>query len=172
MIFIDLQSLIIDQGAIGTDAMLSSGWEERVDSLISRGRTISTRIKNFLTFEAEPYFISNPPQSTLSDAKNFSTYPDLTSGSQDCVAHTSLIMTDKVLRILFHMKLRYGCRSQEALEATLLLELPEVIEGWKKRAWKAFEFVREQSEIAAKPLAAGLQSIQVSGRLSVDGMVR
>jgi hypothetical protein len=113
-------------------------------------------VRKWLTVEAEPQFLSyTSSQQVLQEHIN---YPDIVSGVLDCVAHTALITIDKILRFLCYTRLR---SSSLAGRRRQLLDDPVIIELWRQRAITAFKFVQGESELAAKPLAFGLQQFQI-----------
>ena len=90
-------------------------------------------------------------------------YPDIIAGVLDCVAHTALITMSKIFRFLYYVRLRSrglaGQSGQLPLETYQLPDNQEIIEKYRQRAMKAFEFVQGRSAIAAKPLDFGLRQV-------------
>ena len=160
---VDLPSLIIHSSTINKNQYYQTGCEEQSDLLMCKACTIFDNVKRWLTVEAEPLFLSNG--SSQQAFKEHIDYPDIIAGVLDCVANTALLTIDKILRS--HAKLRSsslaGRSMQEQLETSQLLDDPEIIQQWRQRAITAFEFVKGESELAAKPLDFGLRQVQSSG---------
>lgn len=138
------------------------GWERDLNVLIDRALALLHDLKRWLAFEAEPLFLSRI--SSQQDFEEDVKYPDILSGVLDCVAHTTLLAIDKILRSLCRGGLQSNLlleRSrQQQLKPTELLNNAETIEIWRQRATKAFDFVHTESTLAAKPLEFGLLQIQ------------
>ncbi|KAM3066962.1 hypothetical protein ACMFMG_007106 [Clarireedia jacksonii] len=81
-----------------------------------------------------------------------SRYSDVIAGVVDCVANTALLMLDKMICFLY-----YGNMPSERSPNP---EDRRTIKIWHQRAVCAFEYVRGQSTIAAKPLEYGLRQFQ------------
>jgi hypothetical protein len=120
-------------------------------------------VKKCLTVDAEPLFLSytSSPQQVVQEQIS---YPDILSGVLDCVANTTLLSINKILRFLYYAKRRSsslaGRSSQQGPENSQLLDDPEIIERRVQRAITAFKFVQGESKLAAKPLDFGLRHIQ------------
>ena len=121
-------------------------------------------VKNWLVFEAEPLFLADasPQQVTQQHID----YLDIIAGVSDCVANMALLAIDKILRILCHARLQstnQGRRNRRQWLATSpLLDDPDITERWRQRAMKAFDFVKGESALAAKPLEFGTRQFQSS----------
>ncbi|PQE29560.1 C6 zinc finger domain protein [Rutstroemia sp. NJR-2017a BBW] len=84
-------------------------------------------------------------------------YPDIIAGVVDCVANTALLTLDKMICFLYHgnlpnpitTSLHHGDSEEQ-----------RTIQKWHQRAVCAFEYVRGESTIAAKPLEFGLRQFQ------------
>ena len=121
-------------------------------------------VKKWLAFEAEPLFLSDasPQQGTQQHIG----YPDIIAGVSDCVANMALLTIDKILRVLCHARLqptnqmrRHRC---QWLATSPLLDDPDITERWRQRAMAAFDFVKGESAVAAKPLDFGTRQFQSS----------
>ena len=139
--------------------------DELLDALLRKASKISDDVKNWITAEAEPLFLSSVSSQPVNQRRI--DYPDVISGVLDCVANTALLTIDNILRFLCHAKLlssRFpdGSR-QHHLEFSQLLDNQETIKQRHQRAMTAFEFVQGESELAAKPLDFGLRQIQSNG---------
>lgn len=145
--------------------MYQTQWDVRSDSLIQKASKISDDVKNWITTEAEPLFLSkSSPHRVI---HGHIEYPDLISAILDCVANTALLTISNILRFSCHARLRSsslpGQNRRHRLEFSQSLDNEGTIEQWRQRAMTAFEFVQGQSEFAAKPLAFGLQQVHSSG---------
>lgn len=133
--------------------------------LMHKASTIFDNVKKWLTVEAEPLFLSNASSQQV--VQEHINYPDLLSGVLDCVANTTLLTIDKILRSLCDARLRSsslaGQSRQQRLGTNQDLDDPEIIERWSQRAITAFKFVQGESTLAAKPLDFGLRQIQSGG---------
>lgn len=122
---------------------------------------ISDDLKEWITAEAEPLFLSNASSQRVIPGQI--EYPDLISGVLDCVANTALLTIGNVLRLLCHARLRSsslpGLSTPHWLEISKLLDDQETIKQRRQRAMRAFSFVQGQSELAAKPLDFGLRQV-------------
>jgi hypothetical protein len=160
--------LVIHSSTIDESQIYQTGWEEQLDLLMCNASRMLDDVKQWLTIEAEPLFSSY--SSSTKVIEEDINYPDIIAGVLDCVAHTTLLNIDKVLRFLRRARLRSGSlegrSEQQELENSQLLGDPDIIERWRQRAVKAFEFVQGESQLAAKPLDFGLRQIQSSGSSS------
>ncbi|PQE30299.1 C6 zinc finger domain protein [Rutstroemia sp. NJR-2017a WRK4] len=84
-------------------------------------------------------------------------YPDIIAGVVDCVANTALLTLDKMICFLYHGNLP---SSRTASLHHGDSEEQRTIQKWHQRAVCAFEYVRGESTIAAKPLEFGLRQFQ------------
>jgi len=133
--------------------------------LIHKARTMLNDLKNWLKFEAEPLFLSySQSPHGLQEHIN---YPDLLSGVSDCASNTSLVTIDRTLRALCNARMVSSILMGESFGANEQFDEPEVVEGWRRRAVSAFEFVKGQSMIAAKPLDFGIRQIEALGVVSL-----
>ena len=145
-------------------------WDEQLDLLMHNASTMSDDVKELLTLGAEPLFL--PYASSHQVGHEYINYPDIIAGVLDCVANTALLTIDKILRLLWHARLRLsslaGQSAQQGREISQLLDTSEVIQRRRQRANTAFEFVRGESTLAAKPLAFGVRQVQSSDRCEID----
>jgi hypothetical protein len=160
---VDLPSLIIDYSTMDENDIYQTGWEEQLDLLMHKASTMFDDVQKWLTAEAQPLFLSSTSSHQV--IQEHIDYPDIISGVLDCVANTALLTIDKIMRFLYHARLRSsslaGQSWQQRLETSRLLHDPEIIDRWRQRAISAFEFVQERSKLAAKPLEFGVQQIQI-----------
>ena len=120
-------------------------------------------VKKWLTMEAEPLF-----QARASMQETFEKhieYPDMMCGLLDTVANTVLLILDKTLRFLYQLRLQAagenGRNARQWLDRRQFLSDSEDAER-RQRVMKAFDFVKGESEQAAKPLQLGLQAFHAS----------
>ena len=126
-------------------------WNDQAGLLMLEAYTKFQQVQKWLTIEAEPLFLTHGPLS-----REQINYSDIISGVLDCVANTALLTLNKILRSL--------CRSrQKHSETEMYLEDPDIMRRREKRAMAAFEFVRGESILAAKPLEFGMRQMQASG---------
>ena len=126
---------------------------------------MSDDVKNWITTEAEPLFLSNA--SSQRAIQGHVEYPDIISGVLDCVANTALLTIGNMLRFLCHAKLPLsnlpGGSGQHRLDLGQFLDNQQTVEQRRQRAMTAFTFVQGQSELAAKLLGFGLRQVLSSG---------
>ena len=136
--------------------------DERLHSLMHKASTMSDDVKKWMTGEAEPLLLSNASSQQV--IQGHIEYPDIISGVLDCVANMALLTLAKILRSLYHARLRWSTLPEQIkLESNALLDNPETIEQRRQRAITAFDFVRGNSYLAAKPLEFGLRQVDSSG---------
>ena len=139
--------------------------DERLYSLMHKASTMSDDVKRWMTGEAEPLFLSNA--LLQQNIHGHIEYPDIISGVLDCVANMALLTLRKVLRSLCHARQRWSTlpeqTGQPPLVSSELLDDAGTIEQRRRRAIIAFDFVRENSYLAAKPLEFGLRQVDSSG---------
>ena len=116
-----------------------------VIELINRIITIFDGIQHLLVHEIEP----------LCNIKQDAAYPDLIAGVQHCVANTTLVSLYRMLSSLRKIEQTDGNETQPFPYIE-----PPGVQIWRARAVTAYEYVREQSTSAAKPLLFGLQQIE------------
>jgi hypothetical protein len=87
-------------------------------------------------------------------------YPDVIAGVVDCVANTALLTLDKMICFLYHGNLPSGMPPSSTNLHHSDSEDQRTIQTWHQRAVCAFEYVRGESTIAAKPLEFGLRQFQ------------
>ena len=133
--------------------------DERLKALMSKASAIFGDVQEWLTGELEPLILSHKPSQHL--LRKDVDYPDIIYGVLDCVANTALLTVDKLFRSLAHARQNLGNESRwselEQLGNEQLFHSPEDIEQRRWRATTAFNFVRRESTLAAKPLEFGLQ---------------
>ena len=118
----------------------------RVDDLIQRAENLFEGIQTLIVVELGP----------LLNREADIVYPDLIAGVQDCVAHTALMSLNGMLRTF--RKTRLNNNEDESVSGGN--DDVGNIRAWRQRALRAYEYVREQSISAAKPLDFGLRQIQ------------
>lgn len=118
-------------------------------------------VKRCITLEAEPLFLTYGPASQ--GLQPHINYPDLLSAVGDCVANTTLITLDRILRSLCNAKAVSTILTGETFGENEQFDSPDVVAGWRRRAVDAFKWVKGQSFIAAKPLDFGIRQIQTFG---------
>ncbi|TGO37641.1 hypothetical protein BHYA_0092g00240 [Botrytis hyacinthi] len=111
---------------------------------------ICSKMKVWLSCGVEPHIFPNPRDTTGATVQ----YSDPIAGVVDCVANTTLLTLDKVICSLYH-----GSMATHAVDT---FDDPEVVEGWYRRAIKAYDFVQKESTVAAEPLGIGLRQFQSS----------
>ncbi|KAF7924930.1 uncharacterized protein EAE98_007018 [Botrytis deweyae] len=111
---------------------------------------ICSKMKAWLSCGVEPHIFPNPWDKAGATVQ----YSDPIAGVVDCVANTTLLTLDKVICSLYH-----GSMATHAVDT---FDDPEVVEGWYRRAIKAYDFVQSESTFAAKPLGIGLRQFQTS----------
>ena len=159
-ILVDSPSLIIYYLAINENQIGQTTWEERAKLFVLKASKLLNDLKAWLTVEAELLFLSYDSAQGADEQVH---YPDIIFGVLDCVANTALLVIDKILRSLCLSRLQASSgpgrsfQKQLQLQAKQLLEDPEIIERRRQRVKRAFEFVKEESEYAAKPLDFGLR---------------
>ena len=185
-ILVNSPSLVLDSVRIQEDQIRQTQWDDQSDLLMHKVSRMSNDLKNWITVEAEPLLspsgkgripswgnTSHRPLDLPNSAAGGESceipphegieYPDIIAGVLDCVAHTALITTSKILRFLYYVRLRSssvaGQSGQFPLEPCQLPENQETIEQYRQRAMKAFEYVQGKSAIAAKPLDFGLRQV-------------
>ena len=168
---VDLPSLMIDSSALAESQKCQIGWEGRLDLLIQRAIKMLASATNWLSFEeAEPHFTSNiltDLSPTAECGEEHINYPDVLTGVLDCVANTAILAIERLLRRLCLARLR-SCGSamgpswpkQRGLP--WLSDDPDHIQQRYQRAISAFDFVKAESTLAAKPLEFGLRQVQSS----------
>ena len=133
--------------------------DERLKALMYRASAIFGDVQQWLIGELEPQILSHGlSQHIIQDDID---YPDIIYGVLDCVANTALLTVDKMFRSLDYARRKLGNESRrselEQLGNEQLFHSPEDIEQRRWRATTAFNFVRRESTLAAKPLEFGLQ---------------
>ena len=165
---VDFPSLIIDCSALVESQTYHPGWEERLDLLIQKAISMLTNVSNWLHLKAEPYFMSNTLaycNPTMNYEEEHINYPDVLIGVLDCVANTAILAIERLLRRLCLARLRscgsaMGPSSPRELGLPWLADDPEHIKQRCQRAISAFDFVKAESTLAAKPLEFGLRQVQ------------
>lgn len=162
-LMVDVPNLMIECSAIGRSWTSQSGWETRLELLIRRASTKFDDVKKWLTVEAEPLFLAQ--SSTQETIEKRMQYPDMMCGLLDTVANTLLLILDKALGFLYQLRLRATSENGRVtglwLERELFLSDSEDAERYQ-RVMKAFDFVKGESDLAAKPLQLGLQALHAS----------
>ena len=162
---------MIDCSALVESQTCHKGEEERLDILIDKAFRMFTDVNDWLQVKAEPYFTSNTlisfTPTTYYTAEHIN-YPDVLIGVLDCVANTAILAIEQLLRRSCLARLRsYGSamRSSWPKERGLpwLSDDPEHMRRRHQRAKSAFDFVKAESTLAAKPLEFGLQQVQSGG---------
>ena len=156
----------------GHDFSLGTNEQGTLDVMISKALIILNNVKKWLTDEAEPLFLTCASQHQLSQGPF--NYPDILAGVLDCGANKALLTVHEYLRFLCHARLRSSARREESREQhqmlSSLLDDPETVERWRQRARSAFQFVKGESTLAAKPLEFGLRQMEFgsSGHIIID----
>jgi hypothetical protein len=156
-----MPSLVTYHSNANADEMYHGEGKKQADLLIRKATAMLNDVKNWLIFEAEPLFLSY--SSSPQGLQEHINYPDLLSGVSDCASNTALITIDRILRSLCNAKMVSSILMGENFEVSEQFDAPEIVEGWKRRAVSAFEFVKGKSVIAAKPLDFGIRQIQALG---------
>lgn len=154
----DMPSLVIYHAEVNAEEMYQQERKERTDILISKATTMLNDAKNWLTFDAEPLFLSY--SVSIQGLHEHISYPDVLAAVLDCVANTALVTIDKILRSLCKSRMVSSILLGEDFEANEQFDSPEIVEGWRQRAISAFKYVEGKSSIAAKPLDFGVRQIQ------------
>ena len=165
---VNFPSLIIDCSALVESQTYHPGWEERLDLLIQKAISMLTNVTNWLHLKAEPYFISNTLiycTPTMDYEEGYINYPDILIGVLDCVANTAILAIERLLRRLCLARLQscgsvMGASWPKERELPWLSDDPERMKQRYQRAISAFDFVRAESTLAAKPLEFGLRQVQ------------
>ncbi|KAI9640599.1 hypothetical protein NHQ30_010898 [Ciborinia camelliae] len=128
-----------------------SGLLSNFDSiLMDKALKMSSNMKVWLRCEVEPHIFSTYLGSTTAHIE----YPDMVAAVVDCVANTTLLTLDKIICLLHHRSI--------TAHAVDTFDSPESVESCYRRALKAFEYVRSESTLAARPLGIGLRQFQFS----------
>ena len=173
---VEFPSLMIDCSALAENQTYHTGWGERLDLLIQKAIRMLTNVTNWLYLEAEPYFMSNtltyvtPTRGYKEEQIN---YPDVLIGVLDCVANTAILAIERLLRRLCLARIQSCGSAMESswpkdLGLPWLSDDPERMKQRYQRAISAFDFVKAESTLAAKPLEFGLRQVQ-SGDCSLGG---
>ena len=168
---VDFPSLIIDCSALVESQTYYTGCEERFDLLIQKAISMLTDVTTWLQLKAEPYFMSNTLTycaPTMDYKEENINYPDILIGVLDCVANTAILAIERLLRHLCLARLRscgsaMGPSGPKERGLPWLSDDPERMEQRYQRAVSAFDFVKAESTLAAKPLEFGLQQVQSAG---------
>ena len=160
-------SLVIDCSALVESQTHHPGWEERLDSLIQKAISMFTNVTSWLHLKAEPYFMSNTLRycTPTMDYEGHINYPDVLIGVLDCVANTAILAIERLLRRLCLARLRFCGTAIESSwprehDLTWLSNDPERMKQRYQRTISAFDFVKAESTLAAKPLEFGLRQVQ------------
>ena len=160
---VELPSLILDYSAMKKSGISQDGWAERLDRLIRQVAANFDDVKRWLVVEAEPLFTAQPSDLDFFGQQVY--YPDMTCGVVDAVANTYLLILDKMFQFLCELRPRLdiqaGIDNRQWLQRTQLLSISEDIER-RGRVVTAFNYVKGECEVAAKPLLFGLQIMQSS----------
>ncbi len=165
---VEFPSLMINCSAIFEIQIYQTRSEERLDLLIQKAISMLTNVTNWLHLKAEPYFMSNTLTyctPTMDCEGEHIDYPDILIGVLDCVANTAILAIERLLRRLCLARLR-SCGSAMGPSWPRELGLPWLADdpGHMKqrcqRAISAFDFVKAESTLAAKPLEFGLRQVQ------------
>ena len=163
----EFPSLVIYCSRLNQDQINQTLLDGQSDWLMHTASKMSDDVKNWITTEAEPLFFSNT-SSSQRIIQGHIEYPNLVSGVLDCVANTALLTIDKVRRFLYQARLRanspLGRSRQDLLESSQLLDSRETIEQQGRRAMAALDFVKRESNLAAKPLEFGLRQASSSSQ--------
>ena len=166
----EFPSLVIYNSRIRENQTDQTQRDGQFDWLMNKASMLYDAVKKWMTAEAEPQFLSNTSSRRV--AQGQIEYPDILSGVLDCIANTALLTIGKMLRLLCHIRLRSSSRPgrsrQYSLKISRLLENQETIEQQRQRAMRAFDFVKGESNLAARPLEFGLRQVHSSG--SIDAL--
>ena len=169
-ILVRLPHLISHCSKIHEDHENEPRWDERSESLIQKLSMIFDGVKKWITAEAEPLLLSNATSQQI--LRGHLEYSDVISGVLDCVANVALLTIGRLMRSLCRARSRSsslpGRPRPHQLDTSQPLGDRETIEQRRQRAMTAFEFVRERSELAAKPLEFGLQQVH---SIAVNGSI-
>ena len=165
---VDFPSLIIDCSALVESQTYHTELEKQLDLLIQKAISMLTNITNWLHLKAEPYFMSNTLTyctPTMDCEGGHIDYPDVLIGVLDCVANTAILAIERLLRRLCLARLRscgsaMGPSCPKECRLTWLSDDPEHMKQHYQRAISAFDFVKAESTLAAKPLEFGLRQVQ------------
>lgn len=125
---------------------------------------------HFLTIEETGRSLTS--HSQLQEQEIGNSYRDIIYGVLDCVANTTLLSIDKLLRRLLLFQAGFRPNTQErripqsqdlVVPNRQFLDTEKTIECRRKRALTAFNFVKAKSPLAAKPLEFGVKQIQSGG---------
>lgn len=157
----DMPNLVSYHSKVDGDEMFHGSRKEQTDLLIGKAIMMLNGIKSWLALEAEPLF--HLISSSSLGLQEYINYPDLLVGIVDCVANTALVTIDRILRSLYNTKMASSVLMGESFGLSVEFDGPEVVEGWRRRAVSAFEYVKGESVIAAKPLDFGVRQIEAFG---------
>ncbi|TVY19765.1 hypothetical protein LARI1_G002605 [Lachnellula arida] len=157
----EMPNLVWYHSNVDGDEMYHRSRKEGTDLLIEKAIIMLNGIKSWLTLEAEHLFLSS--SSSSPGLQEYINYQDLLVGIVDCVANTALVTIDRILRSLYNAKMVSSVLMGESLGLGVEFDGPEVVEGWRRRAVSAFEYVKGESVIAAKPLDFGVRQIEAFG---------
>lgn len=136
-------------------------WEHDSDLVMHKADKIFSDVQRWLFVEFAPLLVpSHTPTKANDVQEQHIPYPDIVAGVLDCVAHTSLIALQKILRSCY--RTRQNAPQGDCQNAISQLFEKDTVstERWMQRAVTSFEFVKGESTLAAKPLAFGLRQIE------------
>ena len=170
ILLIQIPDLIVEGSATKITQAYQNGSKGIFDLLLQRISNLFYNVKNWLTLEAEPHYLPYDASSSQF-IDEYIIYPDIISGVLDSVANTALLILDRMYCSLYSVKLEESSvvESRSELHQWLrnerLLDDPEDAEWRRLRIIRAFEFVRQESTLAAKPLEFGLRQAQSRSRV-------
>lgn len=133
----------------------SRKWDDERASLMLGAYHKFDEVQSWLTMELEPLFFSTNPS-----LMEHIIYPDIISAILDSVANTAMAtlynIVESLLRVLDKDSLPFPDRDD-------FLKKKIIMERCRARALAAYEFVKGESALAAKPLDFGLRQIQAIG---------
>ena len=159
-----IPDLIVEASSMSSTQAWEHSCNDRLDFLLNRVSKVFCEVKNWLMFEAEPQYFSYDTSSSQFIDEHVN-YPDMISGVLDSVANTALLILDRMYCSLHHTRLGESSIMASGIEPRwvrnqCLLDNPGDVERRRLRVIRAFEYVRGESTLAAKPLEFGLREAQ------------
>lgn len=134
-------------------------WANQAGILSHRIREVMHNIAQFMALEAEPIFSFSRTYGTLSEQAM--RYPDVVAGVVDCVANTGLLTLEKLLESLDQERRNFSDPNHIQQTVSQSLSSGSMIRLQRRQRIKtAFEFVKSESTLAAKPLDFGLRLVE------------